>query len=496
MAVANRRSIGSPKRRRWWWLLVPLVLLIGGYTWYRLRAREPGVQETYTTLAVVPAAYDLTLSGPGTLEPARSVSVGSSVEGTIETIPAVGDTVASGEVLVQLETTVLQQAVDAAQLALEQARSQEASLRSSQSNTVASLASDIAAAERTVAENERALQASADDLALAKRLRAVGSESGTNVTAAQNAYDSAAAALAGSKDALATLQASASVQDEGNAQDLRNAELAVQSAQLTLTSAQRDLEAATIRAPMGGVVTSISDEASSDSSTAATIIQAGTTLGQGETILTLSDYSTIDLIAQIDETQISEVGVGQKATVTVDALDDQTFDGTVTAVAPSAQVEDNIPIFEVTVEIANPDLTLRPGMTAEASIAVETLAETLTVPTTAVQSTGYDTFIQVESVDTFVPLPVNVVGNSGLNSVVTVAEMPALPQSSEDDAARSSSPNAASQAPMRSDVSERLEQGEAVTVRVPTTAATTPGTSGSGDGGPGGGFGGPPGGDF
>ena len=85
------------------------------------------------------------------------------------------------------------------------------------------------------------------------------------------------------------------------------------------------------------MVTAISDETTSDTSSAIQI-QAGTTLSVGQTLLTLSNYETTELFAQVDETQISGVNVGQTAEVTADAVKDQTFEGKVTAVSPSATV--------------------------------------------------------------------------------------------------------------------------------------------------------------
>ena len=169
------------------------------------------------------------------------------------------------------------------------------------------------------------------------------------------------------------------------------------------------------------MVTSISDESNSAATATATQIQAGTTLNAGQTILTLSNYKTIELDAQVDETQISSVKPGQAATVTTDAVADRSFSGKVTAVSPSATVQNNIPIFTVTVQIANPELILRPGMTAEASIEVKTLPDTLSVPSASVQTFGGRSVIEVEQAGRFLPLPVELVGTDGLNTVVQAA---------------------------------------------------------------------------
>ena len=340
-------------------------------------------------------------------------------------------------------------------------------------------------------------------------MREVGSGSAAEVQTAQNAYDTAVATLDNAQDTLDTLSTTQNLQGDADTQDLKNAELAVTQAQLTLDRAERDLADATITAPIAGVVTAISDESTSD--TSSTIqIQAGTTLSAGQTLLTLSNYETIELAAQVDETQISGVRVGQAATVTADAVNEQAFAGEVTAVSPSATVEDNIPIFEVTVQIANPELGLRPGMTAEANIAVETLQNTLSVPTAAVQTFGDRNVVELEQAGRTLPLPVEVVGTDGLNIVVQVAETPTDAPADTSTDTQNRSPNRtveaaaagtgenpdAETAPARPDLSTLLSDGEAVTVRVPGSGTASE-TEASGDADTrGGGFGGPPGAGF
>jgi HlyD family secretion protein len=87
-------------------------------------------------------------------------------------------------------------------------------------------------------------------------------------------------------------------------------------------------------------------------------------------LLTLIDASSVDLPVQIDETEISQVKVGQQVDVTLDAFSGQTFTGTVTAITPSASVVSNIAVFYVTVNVPNPEFKLKPGMTAEGEIII------------------------------------------------------------------------------------------------------------------------------
>ena len=101
--------------------------------------------------------------------------------------------------------------------------------------------------------------------------------------------------------------------------------------------------------------------------------------------MTLIDDTTIELQAQVDETQIAQVALGQTAVVMLGAFPNQTFSGTVTAISPEATFESNIPIFDVVIELENADLTLRPGMTAEAEIVVQQVNNAVTLPLAALQ---------------------------------------------------------------------------------------------------------------
>jgi multidrug efflux pump subunit AcrA (membrane-fusion protein) len=167
------------------------------------------------------------------------------------------------------------------------------------------------------------------------------------------------------------------------AQDPKTAELAVQQQQIAVEQAQENLDSITTVAPFDGVVSDVATE-------------VGAYVPEDGTVLTLIDDRTLDLPAQIDETEISKVKAGQSASVTLDAMPGQTFGGTVTAIAPTGRAVSNIPIFDVTVTLDNQALTLRPGMTAQADIAVRTVDDAVTLPLTALHAvpSDYDFRIQ------------------------------------------------------------------------------------------------------
>ena len=228
-------------RRNWVWLALVMLLTAaatGGWFWWQARQSVEAAQATYTTVSVTPAAYDLTISGPGTLTAAENVSVSTPVAGTIQSLANVGDTVEKGQMLAQLETDTLQASVTETQLALQQAQTQLESLRLGQTDSSTSLTGSIAEAERSVTAAQRSAESAQQELALAERLSEVGSGSATEVQTAQNTYDTAVATLENAQENLNTLSASQDVQGDADAQDLENAQLAVQQAELTLKRAQ------------------------------------------------------------------------------------------------------------------------------------------------------------------------------------------------------------------------------------------------------------------
>lgn len=370
----------QPHRRRIWIIVVAGLLAVAVVVFALVRtgvfAPQLGATTTSTaevkTMTVATAPYQVTVAGPGTLAAARTLAVTNATSGTIAQLASVGQRVAAGDVLAQLDPTPFERSVRDANLALQKAQAQLASLQASQADTAASLSKQVADAQAQVATQERAVQRATETLDLQQRLLTLGGASAADVQSARDAQDDARSALTDAQRTLKVAQDSQNLKVESAIQDLRGAELAVQQQQIAVEQAQEDLNSITTRAPFDGVVSSVATE-------------VGAYVPADGTVLTLIDDRTLDLPAQIDETEIPRVKVGQAANVTLDAMSGQTFHGTVTAIAPTGSAISNIPVFEVTVTLDNADLALRPGMTAEADIVVRDVADAVTVPLSALQ---------------------------------------------------------------------------------------------------------------
>lgn len=159
-------------------------------------------------------------------------------------------------------------------------------------------------------------------------------------------------------------------------------EAAVVRAEVALRSAQRDLELGTLRAPF-----------------AATIAQVNMQVGEpadGTASIAIVDLASYHVDLPIDELDIAQVQLGQRATIDVDALPGVSLGGTVSAIAPQATRSDSgTTTYEVTVTLDEDSLGVRSGMTAVVSIITEEKQDVVLAPRRAVRAEGGQSFVLV-----------------------------------------------------------------------------------------------------
>jgi HlyD family secretion protein len=154
-------------------------------------------------------------------------------------------------------------------------------------------------------------------------------------------------------------------------------------------NASRDtLSKTTVRAPLDGVVTALPIKEGE-----VTVI--GTMNNAGTHLMTVSDMSTVEAVLMVDETDVPNVKIGQKAVVTVDAYPSRPFDGIVTEVGSSPILANDPDLqgltttsdainFKVRVKVVNPPETIRPGFSVTADVITGTKRGVLTIPLSAV----------------------------------------------------------------------------------------------------------------
>ena len=147
-----------------------------------------------------------------------------------------------------------------------------------------------------------------------------------------------------------------------------------EKSQSDITKARQNLEYATIYSPIDGVVI---DRAVEEGQTVAASFNT-------PTLFTIAnDLRQMRVIADVDEADIGGVVEGQQATFTVDAFPEDVFKGSVTQVQPTT--ESNVVTYEVVVDAPNPDLKLKPGLTANLTIYTMQKDSVLLVPLKALR---------------------------------------------------------------------------------------------------------------
>lgn len=145
--------------------------------------------------------------------------------------------------------------------------------------------------------------------------------------------------------------------------DDARAEMTAQSATIAydkskLIAAKLNLSYATIRAPVSGIVASVSTQQGE------TVAAAFTT----PTFVTIIQPRALEMVAMVDEADIGQVRVGQRVTFTTETYPDREFSGRVTRIAPTATMISGVVNYEVASSIEGDIGSLRPEMTTTASI--------------------------------------------------------------------------------------------------------------------------------
>lgn len=149
---------------------------------------------------------------------------------------------------------------------------------------------------------------------------------------------------------------------------------AYDQSQAAIVKVRRNLGYATITSPIDGVVISRA-------------VEEGQTVAAGfetPTLFTIAnDLTQMQVVADVDEADIGQVKEGQRVQFTVDAYPDDVFEGIVEQVRLEATTESSVVTYEVVISAYNPDLKLKPGLTANVTIFTLEKDNVLAVPTKA-----------------------------------------------------------------------------------------------------------------
>lgn len=316
----------------WWKAVIAAVLLLGavGITFAGLKERPaPAVQVTFATAKK--GTITRTISGAGKVQAATTVKISSNLSGDLtELLVVSGDRVTKGQVLGRIDRRRFEAAARQAQAAQGSARA------------------DVQLAQVNADQSEAEL----------KRVSALvekGISSPAELERAKSDRDGALARLVSAQQ--------------------RQAQAVAQ-----LDEAQTNLSRTTLVSPIDGTVIEVSREVGER--------VRGSDFNE-DVVMTIAALAAMEVKIEVGEHEVVHLKAGQRADVTMDALEGQTFEGSVVEIAQKANIknpgtEAEVTSFPVTVALTSRPPGALPGMSAEVRIAAETRTDAVTIPIQAV----------------------------------------------------------------------------------------------------------------
>lgn len=327
-AVLGETALARLRRRRRLQrlLLAALALgLVAALAWWLARPADGGIR--WVAVPAERGTLTVLVTATGTVQPRRLVEVSSELSGIVrEVFVDFNSPVRKGQVLARLDTARLEAALASAEARVAAARAR------------------LGEAEATLAEKARDFERKRE---LVGRRVAPPSE----LDLAEAAYNRAVAARASAE-----------------------ADLAVAAAEARLAAI--NLDKASILAPIDGVVLHRNVD---PGQTVAASLQAPRLFTIAE------DLAQMEVQVDVDEADVGQVRAGQRATFTVDAWPERKFPATIRDVRFASEIQAGVVTYKAILDVDNRELLLRPGMTATAEIAVETIEEAVLVPNAALR---------------------------------------------------------------------------------------------------------------
>jgi|688.fasta_scaffold75917_5 HlyD family secretion protein len=308
-------------------VLATIAILVAGGLWWRQAAKARNQPDPYVTELLQRGDVNLTITATGNLEPTTEVTVGSELSGTtLEVYADFNDRVTKGQPLAKLDTGKLAQQTEISRAAVKSAQAK------------------VTQAEATVQESDATL---ARERELFRIL------------------------VSPTSDLEAAVAASARARA-----DVLSAQAGVGEAEAQVRINENDLAKAIIKSPIDGIVLTRS-------------IEPGQTVAASFTALQLfiiaEKLERMKLQVTIAEADIGRVAHGQNSSFTVDAWPDRSYTANVSKVSYGSAVKDNVVTYLAQLDVANDDLSLRPGMTATADIRVAASTNVFLVPAAALR---------------------------------------------------------------------------------------------------------------
>jgi HlyD family secretion protein len=310
------------------WLLILLgagAVGSAGYAYYAYNSKPPA--PTVNTAAVTRGDVVDTVGATGTLQAVTTVQVGTQVSGTIQSLYAdFNSLVRKNQVLARLDPSLFETQIEQARANL--------------------------------------IRAQAD----LDRLRVSLEDARTKLNRANE--------LSGRQLIPQSDLETAQVNVRSIEAQIRSSEAQVTQARASLNQNEVNLQHTVIRAPIDGLIISRNVDVGQ---TVAASMQAPTLF------VLAADLTKMQVVANLDESDVGRIRPGQHVSFRVDAYPAEDFDGSVSQVRLQPIVQQNVVTYATVIDVPNPELKLKPGMTANVNVEVRKRSNVLRLPNAALR---------------------------------------------------------------------------------------------------------------
>jgi HlyD family secretion protein len=308
-------------------IIAATAVALTGLSAVVLLADRGGADVDISTLPVTRGNVVVTVSATGTVEAVTTVEVGSQVSGDIQALYAdFNSIVHKGQLLARIDPTALQAQVGQARASVTRAEAEVEQLKVAFDQANLDLART-----RKLAAKQLVAPSDLDEAVVAQRLAEV---------------------------------------------QLESADASAVQARAALNQTEVNLDKTAIYSPIDGIVISRD-------------VDVGQTVAASMSAPTLfelaADLTQMHLNASIDESDVGRVKAGQPVRFTVDAFPSEEFTGRVAQVRVSPTLTQNVVTYQTIIDVSNPELKLRPGMTAYVSVETLRRDDVLRVPNSAIR---------------------------------------------------------------------------------------------------------------
>lgn len=353
--------------------LIILLCMLGIWPFYG--CSSGGSKAEFRTIRVTKRTVSPAVTALGSVKPqvGAEVRLGARIPGKVERLRAnIGDFVKKGQIIAELEKEELKAGIEKRKAELNRA--------------LVNLAAEetLGPIEIEKAETEWSRLKDIHDLEAAEyeRHEALFKDDITSQQILEQAREELLVARKELDASFKTLELTKKRFDE----DLKRFKAEVGSARAALKIAEVELSYATLRAPISGIVASVST-------------QEGETVAVGlsaPTFVTIIDLDRLQVDTYVDEVDIGKIKVGQKASFSVEAFPSVDIEGEVVGIYPKALLRENVVFYDVVIKSVKPSsVALRPEMTANVSIFLESREDVLLVPAKSVKKSGGASFVYV-----------------------------------------------------------------------------------------------------